>query len=39
MTGYSEHEVNRHSPKARFDHHLVKPADVASLREVLTQAK
>jgi signal transduction histidine kinase/DNA-binding response OmpR family regulator len=39
MTGYSEHEVNRHSPKARFDRHLVKPADVASLREALTQAK
>ena len=39
MTGYSEHEVSRHSPRARFDYHLVKPADVGALREVLTMAK
>jgi signal transduction histidine kinase/DNA-binding response OmpR family regulator len=39
MTGYGEHEVSRHSPRARFDYHLVKPADVGALREVLTMAK
>jgi signal transduction histidine kinase/DNA-binding response OmpR family regulator len=39
MTGYSEHEISRHAPKSRFDRHLVKPADVAALREVLTQVK
>lgn len=35
MTGYSEHEVKRHSRKAEFDHHLVKPADLGTLRELL----
>jgi CheY-like chemotaxis protein len=39
MTGYGEHEVKRHAPRARFDYHLVKPADVGALREVLTMAK
>jgi signal transduction histidine kinase/DNA-binding response OmpR family regulator len=39
MTGYSQHEVNRHSRKAEFDHHLVKPADMGVLRELLTQTK
>jgi CheY-like chemotaxis protein len=39
MTGYSEHEVNRHARKAAFDHHLVKPADIGTLRELLTQSK
>jgi signal transduction histidine kinase len=39
MTGYSEHEVNRHARKAAFDHHLVKPADISALRELLTQSK
>ncbi|HEY4233180.1 MAG TPA: response regulator [Lacipirellulaceae bacterium] len=39
MTGYGQHEFNRHASNARFDHHLVKPADVGALREVLTHAK
>jgi signal transduction histidine kinase len=39
MTGYSQHEVKRHARKAEFDHHLVKPADMGTLRELLTQTK
>src|SRR6185295_6572535 len=39
MTGYSQHEVNRHARKAEFDHHLVKPADIGTLRELLTLTK
>ncbi len=39
MTGYSQHEVNRHARRAEFDHHLVKPADMGVLRELLTQTK
>jgi signal transduction histidine kinase/DNA-binding response OmpR family regulator len=39
MTGYGQHEVNRHSRRAEFDHHLVKPADLGLLRELLTQTK
>ena len=39
MTGYSQHEVNRRSQKAEFDHHLVKPADIGVLRELLTSSK
>ncbi len=39
MTGYSQHEVNRHARKAAFDHHLVKPADMGTLKELLTQTK
>jgi signal transduction histidine kinase/DNA-binding response OmpR family regulator len=39
MTGYGQHEASRHASTARFDHHLVKPADVGALREVLTHAK
>lgn len=35
MTGYGQHEVNRHPRKAEFDHHLVKPADISVLRELL----
>ncbi len=39
MTGYGQHEVSRHSHKAEFDHHLVKPADLGALREILTLSK
>jgi hypothetical protein len=39
MTGYSQHEVNRHARRAEFDHHLVKPADISVLKDLLTQAK
>jgi signal transduction histidine kinase len=37
MTGYGEHEVNRHAAKARFDHHLVKPADMSAMQKLLSQ--
>jgi signal transduction histidine kinase/DNA-binding response OmpR family regulator len=39
MTGYGQQEVNRHARNARFDHHIVKPADMGMLRELLTQTK
>jgi hypothetical protein len=39
MTGYSQHEINRHARRAEFDHHLVKPADIGALKELLTQTK
>lgn len=39
MTGYGQHEVARHARRAEFDHHLVKPADMGLLRELLTQTK
>jgi signal transduction histidine kinase/DNA-binding response OmpR family regulator len=39
MTGYGQHEVNRHARRAEFDHHLVKPADISVLQELLTQTK
>jgi hypothetical protein len=39
MTGYGQHEVSRHSRKAEFDHHLVKPADIGALRELLAAEK
>jgi len=37
MTGYGQHEVNRHAKKARFDHHLVKPADIGAMRSLLAR--
>jgi two-component system CheB/CheR fusion protein len=39
MTGYGQHEVSRHARRAEFDHHLVKPADISVLQELLTQTK
>jgi signal transduction histidine kinase/DNA-binding response OmpR family regulator len=39
MTGYSQHEVNRHARKTDFDYHLVKPADLSALKELLAQSK
>ncbi|MCI0332428.1 MAG: response regulator [Planctomycetes bacterium] len=39
MTGYGQHDVNRHARRAEFDHHLVKPADLSLLRDLLTQTK
>ncbi len=39
MTGYGQHEVNRHARRAEFDYHLVKPADMILLRDLLTQTK
>jgi CheY-like chemotaxis protein len=35
MTGYGQHEVSRHAQKVKFDHHLVKPADIAAMRALL----
>jgi hypothetical protein len=37
MTGYSQNEVNRHARKADFDFHLVKPADLTALKQLLAQ--
>jgi len=37
MTGYGQQEVSRHARKAEFDHHLVKPADIGVLKELLAQ--
>jgi signal transduction histidine kinase/ActR/RegA family two-component response regulator len=37
MTGYGQHEVSRHARRAEFDHHMVKPADLGALRELLAQ--
>ncbi len=39
MTGYGQHEVNRHACRVEFDHHLVKPADMGALKELLTYGK
>jgi signal transduction histidine kinase/DNA-binding response OmpR family regulator len=39
MTGYGQHEVKRHARRAEFDHHLVKPADMGLLRDLLMQTK
>jgi CheY-like chemotaxis protein len=39
MTGYSQHEVNRHARKAEFDFHLVKPADLTALKELLAHSR
>ncbi|MFO0788250.1 MAG: response regulator [Pirellulales bacterium] len=39
MTGYSQHEVSRHARRAEFDHHLVKPADMSALKELLTHSR
>ncbi|HJQ81153.1 MAG TPA: hybrid sensor histidine kinase/response regulator, partial [Lacipirellulaceae bacterium] len=39
MTGYGQHEVNRHACRVEFDHHLVKPADMGALKQLLTQGK
>jgi signal transduction histidine kinase/PleD family two-component response regulator len=39
MTGYGQQEVNRHARKAEFDHHIVKPADMGLLKDLLTQTK
>ena len=39
MTGYGQHEVNRHAKKVQFDHHLVKPADIGALRDILASVR
>ena len=35
MTGYGQHEVNRHACRVEFDHHLVKPADMGVLKRAV----
>jgi signal transduction histidine kinase/DNA-binding response OmpR family regulator len=39
MTGYSQHDFNRRSQKSAFDHHLVKPADIGELQELLAASR
>jgi CheY-like chemotaxis protein len=35
MTGYGQDEDRRRSREAGFDHHLVKPVDPQTLRDLL----
>jgi signal transduction histidine kinase/CheY-like chemotaxis protein len=37
LTGWGQEEDRRRTREAGFDHHLVKPADVKTLRNLLTQ--
>jgi CheY-like chemotaxis protein len=37
MTGYGQHEVDRHSARAKFDCHLVKPVDVNAMQQLFQQ--
>jgi PAS domain S-box-containing protein len=37
MTGYGQEEDKRHSQKAGFDAHLVKPVDLGALQDVLAR--
>ena len=39
MTGYGDDEDRRRSLQAGFDHHLVKPADIRVVKEVLATVK
>lgn len=39
MTGYGQAEDVRRSQEAGFDHHLVKPADFATLQNILETAR
>jgi CheY-like chemotaxis protein len=34
MTGYGQHEVDRHSNRAKFDCHLVKPVDINAMQDL-----
>ena len=38
LTGWGQDEDRRRSVAAGFDHHLVKPADIDQLRQILTVA-
>lgn len=38
LTGWGQHEDQHRSRAAGFDHHLVKPADIDKLRELLAKA-
>ena len=37
LTGYGQDEDLRRSSRAGFDHHLVKPVDVAALRRLIAE--
>jgi signal transduction histidine kinase/DNA-binding response OmpR family regulator len=37
MTGYGQHEVDRHSGRAKFDCHLVKPVDINAMQQLFCQ--
>jgi CheY-like chemotaxis protein len=37
MTGYGQHEVDRHSARAKFDCHLVKPVDINAMQQLFCQ--
>jgi CheY-like chemotaxis protein len=34
MTGYGQHEVERHAAKVKFDAHLVKPVDINAIQQL-----
>jgi CheY-like chemotaxis protein len=35
LTGWGQEEDRRRSREAGFDHHLIKPADIAALQSLL----
>jgi len=37
MTGYGQHEVDRHSARVKFDCHLVKPVDINAMQQLFRQ--
>ncbi len=39
LTGYGQHQDREQAEQAGFDHHLVKPADLNQVNEVLAQAQ
>jgi CheY-like chemotaxis protein len=39
LTGYGQHQDREQAEQAGFDHHLVKPADLNQVNEVLAQAE
>jgi CheY-like chemotaxis protein len=39
LTGYGQNEDRRLAEEAGFDHHLVKPADLAQVSEILASAQ
>jgi len=39
LTGYGQHQDREQAGQAGFDHHLVKPADLNQVNEVLAQAE
>ena len=39
QTGWGQEHARRRTKEAGFDHHLVKPADVGELREILAEPR